>query len=255
MGIFDTHAHLDDKRFDEDRENLINDLKKRNIDLVINVGADMDSSLSSVKLAEKYDFIYAAVGIHPHDSRLYCDKDIDELKKLAHNQKVVAIGEIGLDYFYDNSPREIQQEMFKKQILLANELKLPFVIHSRDAVKDTFDIIKETNKDSSFVLHSYNQSIEMTKEYLQLGGYFSISGPITFKNSKNLKEAVAYIPMDRLFIETDCPYLTPEPFRGRRNEPSLSRFVAQEIGRIKGLETEEVIEITSNNAKNFFGIR
>lgn len=255
MGLFDTHAHLDDSRFDEDRISLINDLKKRGVDLVVNVGADMDSSLSSLKLAKEYDFIYAAVGIHPHDSRLFGDEDIKELKKLAVDDKVVAIGEIGLDYYYDNSPREVQKELFRKQIVLANELNLPFIIHSRDAVADTFDIVKYTNKNSAFVLHSYNQSIEMTKKYLELGGYFSISGPITFKNAKAMREVVKFIPMNRLFLETDCPYLTPEPFRGRRNEPSLTRFVAQEIGKIKGLDTEEVIEVTTKNAKMFFGIK
>ncbi|MGL5440496.1 MAG: TatD family hydrolase [Filifactoraceae bacterium] len=254
MGLFDTHAHLDDERFNDDREVLIENLNKNGVDFVINVGADLKSSLSSVTLAEKHSFIYATVGIHPHDSRLVGDCEIDKLKEIAKNSKVVAIGEIGLDYYYDNSPREIQKEVFKKQIILANELNLPFVVHSRDAVQDTFNIIKNFNSGSKFVLHSYNQSVEMTRLYLDMGGYFSISGPITFKKSCTLREVVKYIPIESLFIETDCPYLTPEPFRGKRNEPMFVKYIAEEVARIKGLSVAEVMKITLNNAKNFFGI-
>lgn len=256
MGLFDTHAHLDDERFDIDRDKLIESLKLSGVDIVINVGADMESSKRSLELSKKYDFIYAAVGIHPHDSRLFGDKEIEELEKMVkENEKVVAIGEIGLDYFYDNSPRETQKEMFIKQIKLANKLEKPFIIHSRDAVQDTLDLVKKYNNNSKFVLHSFNQSIEIAKQYIKMGGYFSISGPVTFKKSNNLREVVKYIPIDRLFVETDCPYLTPEPHRGKRNEPSNTYFVASEIAKVKNIELESVIEITKQNAIDFFDIK
>lgn len=207
--LFDSHAHLNDERFDEDRDELINSLKEKSVDLVVNPGADIETSKSAVELSKNYDFIYAAVGVHPHDVSDLDDTAIDTLRKLAiENNKVVAIGEIGLDYYYDYSPRDSQKEWFKKQILLANELKLPIIIHDRDAHADTFDIIKEYKSDEiGCVLHCFSGSVELAREYIKLGCYISIPGTVTFKNSRKVREVAREIPLDRLFIETDSPYM------------------------------------------------
>ena len=227
--LFDSHAHLNDARFDEDREALIQKLQEEHVDLVLNPGADIETSISSVELANKYDFIYAAVGVHPHDVKDLDDTAIDTLRKLAtENEKVVAIGEIGLDYYYDNSPREVQKEWFKKQIELANELKLPIIIHDRDAHQDTFEIIKNTKSpEIGCVLHCYSGNVELAKE----------------------------IPLEYLLIETDSPYMAPEPHRGKRNDPSLVAFVADKIAQEKGISYEKVCEATKENAKRLFNIK
>lgn len=253
--IFDTHAHLDDSRFDKDRKELIEGLKAHGISLIVNPGADMPSSKRAVELAKQYDFIYAAVGVHPHDVKDMEENTIDELRKLASEEKVVAIGEIGLDFYYDNSPRDLQLEYFIKQIELANELSLPIIIHSRDASELTYEKIKKYKADATpCVLHCFSQSYEMAERYVDLGCYISFAGPITFKNAHNLKEAATKLPLDRLFIETDCPYLTPEPFRGKRNDPSKVIYVAKEIAKLKGISEQEVIDATRKNATKFFGI-
>lgn len=253
--IFDTHAHLDDSRFDRDRKELIEGLKAQGISLIVNPGADMPSSKRAVELAKQYDFIYAAVGVHPHDVKDMGENTIDELRKLASEEKVVAIGEIGLDFYYDNSPRDLQLEYFIKQIELANELSLPIIIHSRDASELTYETIKKYKADTTpCVLHCFSQSLEMAERYVDLGCYISFAGPITFKNAHNLKEAATKLPLDRLFIETDCPYLTPEPFRGKRNDPSKVIYVAKEIAKLKGISEQEVIDATRKNATKFFGI-
>ncbi|MBS5788789.1 MAG: TatD family hydrolase [Clostridioides difficile] len=255
--LFDSHAHLNDERFDEDRDELINSLKEKSVDLVVNPGADIETSKSAVELSKKYDFIYAAVGVHPHDVSDLDDTAIDTLRNLAiENNKVVAIGEIGLDYYYDYSPRDSQKEWFKKQILLANELKLPIIIHDRDAHADTFDIIKEYKSDEiGCVLHCYSGSVELAREYIKLGCYISIPGTVTFKNSRKVREVAREIPLDRLFIETDSPYMAPEPHRGKRNDPSLVAFVADKIAQEKGISYEEVCDKTKENAKKFFKIK
>ncbi|MGM9530990.1 TatD family hydrolase, partial [Intestinibacter sp.] len=217
--LFDSHAHLNDERFDEDREALIASLNEKGVDLVVNPGACMKTSFESVDLANKYDFIYAAVGVHPHDVVDLTEADMDTLKKLAtENEKVVAIGEIGLDYYYDGDYKELQKKWFKRQIELANELKLPIIIHDRDAHGDTFDIIKSTKApETGCVLHCYSGNVELAREYVKMGCYISISGTVTFKNNKKTKEVVREIPLDRLFIETDSPYMAPTPHRGKRN--------------------------------------
>ena len=255
--LFDSHAHLNDERFDEDRDELINSLKEKSVDLVVNPGADIETSKSAVELSKKYDFIYAAVGVHPHDVSDLDDTAIDTIRNLAiENNKVVAIGEIGLDYYYDYSPRDSQKEWFKKQILLANELKLPIIIHDRDAHADTFDIIKENKSDEiGCVLHCYSGSVELAREYIKLGCYISIPGTVTFKNSRKVREVAREIPLDRLFIETDSPYMAPEPHRGKRNDPSLVAFVADKIAQEKGISYEEVCDKTKENAKKFFKIK
>ncbi|MCR1850862.1 TatD family hydrolase [Paraclostridium sordellii] len=255
--LFDSHAHLNDERFDEDREELINSLKAKGVDLVLNPGACIETSKSSVELANKYDFIYAAVGVHPHDVGEMTEDDIKTLRKLAlENEKVKAIGEIGLDYYYDNSPREIQKKWFKRQIELANELKLPIIIHDRDAHGDTFEIIKNTKSpEIGCVLHCYSGNVELAKEYVKMGCYISIPGTVTFKNNKKTREVAKEIPLEYLLIETDSPYMAPEPHRGKRNDPSLVQFVADKIAQEKGISYEQVCEATKENAKRFFNIK
>lgn len=255
--LFDSHAHLNDERFDEDREELISSLKEKGVDLVVNPGACIKTSIESIELANKYDFIYSAVGVHPHDVGELDEIAIDTLRKLAtENKKVVAIGEIGLDYYYDNSPREVQKEWFIKQIELANELKLPIIIHDRDAHGDTFEIIKKyKSPEIGCVLHCYSGNIELAREYVKMGCYISLSGTVTFKNNKKTKEVAREIPLDRLFIETDSPYMAPTPHRGKRNDPSLVQFVADTIAVEKGVSYETVCEATKENAKKFFAIK
>ena len=255
--LFDSHAHLNDERFDEDREELINSLKAKGVDLVLNPGACIETSKRSVELANKYDFIYAAVGVHPHDVGEMTEDDIETLRKLAlENEKVKAIGEIGLDYYYDNSPREIQKKWFKRQIELANELKLPIIIHDRDAHGDTFEIIKNTKSpEIGCVLHCYSGNVELAKEYVKMGCYISIPGTVTFKNNKKTREVAKEIPLEYLLIETDSPYMAPEPHRGKRNDPSLVQFVADKIAQEKGISYEQVCEATKENAKRFFNIK
>ncbi len=255
MKLFDTHAHLDDERFDEDREQIIEQIKQDGISLIVNPGADMKSSRAAIKLAEKYDFIYAAVGIHPHDVKDITEADLIELEQMAKHEKVVAIGEIGLDYYYDNSPRELQREYFIKQIELANKLSLPIIIHSRDASMETYEILKEHKKDIGCVLHCFSQSLEMAELYLKIGCHLSFAGPLTFKKSSKLKEVARNIPLDKIFIETDSPYLTPEPYRGRRNDPSKVRYVAEELSKLRAISVDKIAEITMNNAIEFFDIK
>ncbi len=255
--LFDSHAHLNDSRFDEDREELIKSLKDNNVELVLNPGADIETSKASIELAKKYDFIYAAVGVHPHDVGQLEDKDINTLRDLAtSNEKVVAIGEIGLDYYYDNSPREVQKEWFKKQIELANELKLPIIVHDRDAHRDTFEIIKNTKSpEIGCVLHCYSGNVELAKEYIKMGCYISIPGTVTFKNNKKTIEVVKEIPLEWLLIETDSPYMAPVPNRGKRNDPSMVQFVADKIAFEKGISYEKICEATKENAKKLFNIK
>ena len=254
--LFDSHAHLNDDRFAEDREELIASLKEKQVDLVVNPGADIKSSIHSIELANKYDFIYAAVGVHPHDVSELDDSAIDTLRKLAtENEKVVAIGEIGLDYYYENSPREVQKEWFKKQIELANELKLPIIIHDRDAHGDTFEIIKNTKiPEIGCVIHCYSGNVELAREYVKMGCYISIPGTVTFKNNKKTREVAKEIPLEYLLIETDSPYMAPEPYRGKRNDPSLVAFVADKIAQEKGISYEAVCKATKENAMRLFNI-
>ncbi|UHR02450.1 TatD family hydrolase [Peptoniphilus sp. GNH] len=254
--MIDSHAHLDDERFDEDRDQVINSLMAKGLDRVYNIGADIKSSRASVELSKMYDEIYAVVGIHPHDAFSYNDEIEEELKELAKNKKVRAIGEIGLDFYYDNSPREIQEEVFKRQIELANSLDMPVVVHSREASQLTFEIIKsykEKYPDLKFLIHCFSQSLEMMREYEKLGCYMSIGGVVTFKNAKTLKEVAREISLENLLLETDCPYLTPEPYRGRRNEPSNVKYVAEEIARLRGIKVKDLIEICDKNTLRFYG--
>ncbi len=254
--FIDSHAHLDDERFDEDRKALIEGLKENNIDLVVNIGADMKSSRASVLLSKEYDNIYAVVGVHPHDAQDVPEDYIEELKVLSKEEKVVAIGEIGLDFYYDNSPRDIQRKVFLEQLELARELDLPVVIHTRDAAGETFEILKDAAaKGSRGILHCYSGSPEMALDYIKLGFYISLGGPVTFMKARVPKDVAKVVPLDKLLIETDCPYLTPEPYRGKRNEPKYVAYTAHAIAEIKGINVEELAEATSKNAKEIFGIK
>ncbi|HAQ41537.1 MAG TPA: hydrolase TatD [Clostridiales bacterium] len=249
----DSHAHLDDERFNKDREDVINALNENGIEAVLDPGADLNSSKLAVALADRYPFIYAAVGCHPHDSKFMNDDAMNTFRQLAKNKKVVGIGEIGLDYFYDNSDRETQKIWFREQIRLAKELDLPYIVHDRDAHEDVFRIMKEEHYDGTRgILHCYSSSVEMAKEFVKLGFYISLGGPVTFKKSKTPKLVAKEIPLDKLLIETDSPYLTPEPFRGKRNEPKYVRYVAEEIARIKEVPVEVIAENTRENFKKLF---
>jgi TatD DNase family protein len=253
--LFDTHAHLDDSRFDEDRKQVLETCKAEGVELILNAGSDMGTSLKSIALAEEYDFIYASIGVHPHEAKSMESQTINELAELTSNPKVKAIGEIGLDYHYDFSPRDVQKQRFMQQIDLAKQLKLPIIVHDRESHGDIMDIFKKMNvKDMGGVLHSFSGSVEMARECLRLGFYLSISGPITFKNAVKTVEVVREVPLDMLLIETDSPYLTPVPFRGQRNYPGYVRYVAEKIAEIKGLSYGEVAKKTLENGKRLFGI-
>lgn len=255
--LFDSHAHINDEQFDEDREELLKKVKESGVDLLVNPGADMPSSKAAVNLANEVDFVYAAVGVHPHDVEDMTEEDIEELRQMViNNDKVVAIGEIGLDYYYDNSPRDLQKKYFIRQIELANELGVPFIVHDRDAHGDCLEIIKKYKKaETGCVLHCYSGSLELAEEYIKMGCYISISGTVTFKNNKKTVEVAQNIPLDKMFIETDSPYLSPVPFRGKRNDPSKVEHVAAKIAQLRGISYEELCQKTKENAKKFFKIK
>ena len=249
MKLIDTHCHINLKDFDEDFGDVAERIETR-LEKVINVGFDLKSSEESVALADKYGFIYATVVIHPHDATDYDGLVEEKLRKLAKNQKVLAIGEIGLDYYRNLSPKEIQKEVFRKQIELAIEINKPVVIHCRDAYEDTINILKEY-KEVKGILHSYSGSYE-TAKILMDRFYFSISGPVTFKNATSLREMVSKLPIEKILVETDSPYLTPAPFRGKRNEPCYVEYVAKMVAEIKGVTYEEIVKITNENTKRAF---
>ncbi|GAB6099735.1 TatD family hydrolase [Halanaerocella petrolearia] len=250
--LVDTHAHLDFPRFDNDRDKVIQDAYRLGVKQVINVGADMESSRNSVELAKEYNFISASVGVHPHEAKSFTDEDYQELKKLASQSEVVAIGEMGLDYHYDNSPRQKQQEVFRKQLQLAKEVDLPVVIHSREAREDTLEILKEEAKGSEGVLHCFGYDLEVAREVIDLGFYVALGGVLTFGSAQELRMTVPNLSLDRVLIETDAPYLTPEPHRGERNEPKYVKEVAKKIAELKNTSLEKVAEQTTNNAKELF---
>lgn len=250
MKLIDTHCHLTDNKYKENFDEILKNIKE-NLEFVINVGYDLKTSEKSVNLSKKYEYIYAAVGIHPNDSNEYnilVGEKIEELAK--NNKKVLAIGEIGLDYYRDYVPRDVQQTVFRKQLEIARNLKKPVVIHCRDAYKDTIDILNEY-KDVKGIMHSYSGSYE-TAEILMDRFYFSISGPVTFPNAENLREMVSKIPLEKLLVETDSPYLTPIPFRGQLNQPDYVTYVAQKIAEIKNINYEEFVKITNANTKKAF---
>ncbi|MBQ7265042.1 MAG: TatD family hydrolase [Firmicutes bacterium] len=247
----DAHAHFDDDIFSPERQTLIENMKKSGVDIIINSGFDVESSKESIKLAEKYDFFYAGVGIHPEDSQKAKEEDILKIKELTKHKKVVAISEIGLDYHYEGYDKQVQKYFFEKQLLLAHELDLPVVIHSRDAAEDTFEIIKNSPVRKG-MMHAYSYSPELAKEYLKLGFYISAGGVVTFKNGKKLRNTVEQTPIDRLITETDSPYMAPEPLRGSINNSSNIKYILSKIAEIKGLSEEETALKIRNNMLKLF---
>lgn len=253
--LFDSHAHLDDERFDADRDAVIGAMQEAGVGLIMNVGADMPSSRRSVALAKKYPFIYAAVGVHPHDTEQMTLEDLRELREWAEEEKVRAVGEIGLDYHYDNSPRDKQKYWFEKQIELAQEVSLPIIIHCRDAMQDCMEILRKYDfSETSGVMHCYAGSAETAEEIVKMGLYVAFGGAITFKNNKKACRVVQSIPQERLLLETDCPYMTPEPHRGKRNDSRYLCHVAQKMGEFRGVAAEETERFTWENAKRLFRI-
>ncbi|HOV25620.1 MAG TPA: TatD family hydrolase [Pseudobacteroides sp.] len=254
--LFDSHAHYDDEKFNDDRDEVFTKAHEDGISYILNAATDIDTSLMSIGFAEKYDFVYAAVGVHPHNTSSLDDEVTAKIAKLAKNPKVVAIGEIGLDYYYDYSPKDAQKYWFKRQLDLAVDLSMPVIIHDRDAHEDIVNIMKESKiSQVGGVMHCFSGSREMAKIILDMGFYLSFGGPVTFKNARKAIEVLQYVPMDRLLIETDSPYLSPEPHRGKRNDSRNVRYVAEKIAEIKGLDFEDVASVTLNNAKQLFGIR
>lgn len=259
--IFETHAHYDDDAFDEDRNELLLSMKQNGIGTIVNVGADVESCKTTLALSEKYPFIYAALGVHPSGTGELSEELFAWLTALikehsVKNQgKVVAVGEIGLDYYWDEPDKEIQRKWFERQLEMAKEVKLPLVIHSREAAKDTYDIMKAHHaKELGGIIHCYSYSKEIARDFLSMGFSFGIGGVVTFQNAKKLKEVVEYLPMESIVLETDSPYLSPNPNRGKRNSSLNLPYVVREISKIKGIEEEKVIEITKRNAEKLFGI-
>ena len=256
--IFESHAHYDDEAFDEDREELLESLKENGVGTIINVGASLDSCEKTVNLAEKYDYIYAAVGVHPSDVADLNEENFAWLEGLTKKDIVVAIGEIGLDYYWDKEKEiwENQKYWFKRQMELARKTNLPVIIHSRDAANDTMTLMKEIHAEEiRGVIHCYSYSKEMAKEFIKMGYYIGVGGVVTFKNAKKLAEAVKEIPLERILVETDCPYLAPEPFRGKRNDSGKLPYVIYKIAELKETTPEEVERVTRENAMKLFGVK
>lgn len=270
--LFDAHTHINsDMLTEEDRKALIDEIEKSPVSYVVDIGCELVTSKMAVDHARNIAWCYATVGYHPHDAGSFSDIELMMIETLAKKDKVVAIGEIGLDYHYDNSPRDVQQEVFRKQIQLANRLKMPIVVHSRDADQETMDILKEEGAfteerkswfepkltgepDARVLIHCFSGSKELAEQYTALGATISISGTVTYKSNKKTRRVVEAIPLDYILVETDAPYLTPEPHRGERNKAPFVEFVARKVAEIKGISYEEVAEVTMANAKHFYGI-
>ena len=252
--IFDTHAHYDDEAFDDDREKLLERMQNRGVEYIVNVGASMSYCKSTIGLVRRFPYVYGALGVHPDEVSELTEEDYQWLKKSIYKPKIVAVGEIGLDYHW-NDNTEQQIEWFEKQMDIAREAELPIIIHSRDAANDTYEVMKANKADEiGGVIHCFSYTNEMAEKFLDMGFYLGIGGVVTFKNAKKLREVVEYMPMDRMVIETDCPYLTPEPNRGKRNDSFNLPYVVNKIAEIKNISPAEVIDITSNNAKDLYGI-
>jgi TatD DNase family protein len=251
--IFDSHAHYDDEAFNEDRSTLLADLPRRGICNVVNCGADLKSSAASVGLAAEYPYFYAAVGIHPECAKDAPEDYADQLVSLIGQNKVVAVGEIGLDYhFEDNAPRDVQKAIFEQQILLAIKHRLPIIVHDRDAHGDTMELLQKHKPTGA--VHCFSGSVEMAKEVIRLGMYIGLGGAVTFKNARVPVEVAATIPLERMLMETDCPYMAPTPFRGKRNDSTLIAYTAARIAEIRGTTAQNILEVTRHNAETLFGI-
>ncbi|MDQ0063731.1 TatD family hydrolase [Paenibacillus harenae] len=253
--LFDTHTHLDSDKFNEDRTQVIERAREAGVDLLLNIGFNRETIPTTIALAEAYEFIYAAVGWHPVDSIDMTPNDLEWIERLCGHPKVVAIGEIGLDYHWDTSPKDVQQRVFREQIRLAKKVNKPIVIHNRDAHEDIVRILREENAaEVGGVMHCYSGSWETAKACLDMDFYISFGGPVTFQNARVPKEVLKQVPLDRLLIETDAPYLTPHPLRGKRNESAYVALVAQSVAELLGKSVEEIAEITTENGKKCFGI-
>lgn len=250
--IFDTHAHYDDSRFDDDRDILIPSLKEKGVTNIINCGCDLKSSLSTIALSEKYDFVYAAVGVHAHEAEEATESDLKKISELYRHERVKAVGEIGLDYHYDFSPRDRQIEIFERQIQLAKELELPIIVHDREAHEDTMNLLKKYRPKG--VVHCFSGSAEMAKEIVKLGMYIGMGGAVTFKNARRPVEVMEYLPIEFLLLETDAPYMTPVPFRGQRCDSAHIACTAEKIAEIKGIDVQELIDVCNVNGKRLFGV-
>lgn len=252
--IFDTHAHYDDEQFDNDRDELLNSMRENGVGTIVNVSASYESCERVVHMAQKYPFMYAAVGVHPDEVGSLDEEKFARMKALLKEDKVAAVGEIGLDYYWDNESHGLQKEWFIRQLDLAREQGLPVNIHSREAAQDTMEIMKEYGRGLGGVIHCYSYSKEMAKEYVKMGYYIGVGGVVTFKNGKRLKETVEAIPLASIVLETDCPYLAPEPYRGKRNNSSYIKYAAEEIARLKGVSYEEVVSRTEENARKLYRV-
>ena len=250
--IFDSHAHYDADQFDEDRDKLLSSMLENGVGTILNVGADWDSVTEVVKLAQRYPHVYAAVGLHPDEVGILDEEKFAFLREQCKEEKVVAVGEIGLDYYWDNESHDIQKKWFIRQLELARERNLPVIIHSRDAAEDTLKIMKEHAQGLRGVIHCFSYSKELAKEYVKMGFHIGIGGVVTFKNGKKLKEIAQEIPLERMLLETDCPYLAPVPYRGKRNSSLYIPYIAQEIANLRGISYEEVVAQTEQNAKELF---
>jgi len=269
--VIDSHAHLDFRQFNGDREAVIARAREAGLVAIVNIGTDLASSRAAVALADKYDFIYAAVGVHPHSAKTVTPAVLDELRALACRPKVVAVGEIGLDYYRDLSPRDVQRRAFADQLALATELGLPVVVHSREAHDDVLAALRGWKgfspgggterslspgggTEGGGVLHSYSAGPERLEEVLRMGFFIGISGPVTFPKANRLRAVAAAVPLERLLVETDCPYLTPKPYRGRRNEPAYVRYVVEAVARARAMPAEPVAQATADNVRRLFGV-
>lgn len=253
--IFDSHAHYDDRAFDDDREVLLSSLKEEGIGLLVNIGSSLATTRKTVELTEKYPFIYGAAGVHPSDTGELNEENFSYIEETLSLPKIVAVGEIGLDYHWDEPERPVQKKWFERQLLLAKKADMPVVIHSREAAKDTFDMMKACGAEQlSAVIHCFSYGVEMAREYLNLGYYLGVGGVITFSNGKKLKEVVQYMPLSRMLLETDCPYLSPVPRRGKRNDSRNLHHVVKAVAELKGISEEEVEKVTYENACRFYRI-
>lgn len=251
--IFESHAHYDDAAFDADREELLNQCRQQGIETIINVSASLDSIKSTLALAEKYPFIYGAAGVHPDEVGALNEETFAWLREQCRHPKIAAVGEIGLDYYWDKEKHELQKYWFCRQMELAKELELPIIVHSREAAADTLEAVRTAHSPKlRGVIHCFSYGPELAAEYLNMGYYIGIGGVVTFKNAKKLKEVVKMLPLERILLETDCPYLAPEPNRGKRNSSLNLTYVAEAIARLKGIEAEEVIRVTNENAKALY---
>lgn len=255
MEFYDSHAHYNDQRFEQDRDELIKIIYDAGITKIINAGYSLESSKKAIDIAERYDFMNTTAGISPNDIDDFKQEDLTKIENLAKNKKVVAIGEIGLDYHWNTENKNLQKKIFISQIEIANKLNLPIVIHTREAIYDTLDILKNNKCNKKGVFHCCPLNIDLVREGLKLGFYISFAGPITFKNSKNADEVIKMVPLDKILIETDSPYLSPEPLRGKRNDSRNVKYIAKKIADVKQLSLEEIAKATYENAKNIFNIK